>query len=420
MTDTQISIRQITPDEAEFFLETDELIWAADGDGPLEMRLRNTPVRAGFVAEREGETAGICASWDMQLAVPDGRETSRLVPVEGLTWVGVHPDHRRRGVLREMMRHHLRWTRDVKGRSLAALKASEPGIYGRFGYGLASQVLRASFGRGTTFAAPAAVVEVADRTTTKFSVTGADDAERLRNLQLRCATSGPAGTIVRSLEDVERHLTHVPEWHRGSEPSRVLWATRDREDVGFAVFRRTPKWTDGSPAGQVDVWLFGAVDIGARLALMRRLVDFDLMSTTVNWMALDDPLLLWVPSARGMGDGVTDSLWLRLVDLPAAVADRGHAAEVDVTVRVRDNIINENDGVWRWTTDAGGSGRIEPSDGDPDLTLDIHDLGAIWLGGQTLGARRLAGFLEEHTAGAVARLDAALRTPTAPLKSSDF
>lgn len=418
----KITVRQVGADEAETLLAADELIWAASGSEPLDVRLQGVPIRAAFVAERDGEIAGICGSWDLDIAVPDGGSGARLVPTEGLTWVGVHPDHRRRGVLTAMVRHHLEWTAG-QGRSLAALKASEAGIYGRFGYGVASTVIRASFGRGTRFDAPAAVGELADATRTTFETATPEQTARLRALVQRCATAGPSGSVVRSEDDIRRHLTDVPEYRVGLEPRRVLWATRDGDDVGFAVLRRTPKWTDGSPHGEVEVFHFGSTDAGARLALARRLVDFDLMGSTINWVPLDDPLVLWSASPRTVTGGLTDSLWIRLVDLPAAVADRGHAVDCDLRVEVRDDVLGANQGVWHWQS-VDGAGRLERVDGQPaepaDLSLSINDLGAVWLGGQTLGARAAAGFVTEHRPGAVATLDAALRTAVGPTAAADF
>lgn len=374
------------------------------------------------MARRDGELAGLCASWDIQVGVPGAGGSAHVVPAEGLTWVGVHPDHSRRGVLRALMAHHLRWTRDEQGRALAALKASEPGIYGRFGYGVATSVVKARFTRGTPLAAPQNIAAAADATQTRFGTAGPDDAERLYAVALTVAAAGPAGTVVRSLDDVRRLLTDVPELRQGKEPQRILWATRDGRDVGCAVLRRIPKWDDGSAGGEVDVSWLGSVDAAARLALMRRILDLDLMGSAVHWVGPDDPLLLWCPSLRSVRGTMTDSLWLRLVDLPAAVAQRGHARPCDLRVAVADPLLPENDAVWRWRADGdtGTTERVGTRDEAADLSLDIADLAAVWLGGQTLGARAAAGFVAEHTPGAVAELDAALRTPTGPAQAVDF
>src|SRR5690606_4978273 len=155
--------------------------------------------------------------------------------------------------------------------------------------------------------------------------------------------------------------------------------------------------------GTVGVYFLVSVDAGARLALARRLTDLDLMATTEFWIPADDPLALWHPSLRPLSGAMTDDLWLRIVDLPAAVAERGHATDLDVVIEVRDPIIDENAGTWRWTA-RDGAGQCVRVDAAPQITLDVVDLGSVWLGGQTLAARAQAGYVTEHRPGAVAAL----------------
>lgn len=417
---TDIRVTRIDPSDtagAEAVLALDQLVWSDDLRTPREVALAHTPRRAAWVARIEGEDAGIAASWDLGLSVPAPGGGSALRQVEGLTWVGVHPDHRRRGVLSALVREHLRWTHET-GRPLAALKASEASIYGRYGYGVATRELMTSFAHGVTFAAPAAVEVAAGRTTTRMTTAGPEHAERLHALAQRCGQVA-AGHVVRTVEDFARILTDVPEGRGEREPARLLWATREGEDVGCAYFHRTPKWSRGAPDGKVGVHVLMDTDVGARLALARRLTTFDLMSTTEYWTSLDDPLLLWQSGHRPHGAGVSDDLWVRVVDLPTAVAERGHAADLDLTVEITDGVLAENAGTWRWTASAG-QGRLLRHEGATDLTLDIADLGAVWLGDQTVAARARAGYVLERRAGAVARLDAALRTPTMPVPSWNF
>lgn len=419
---TPVTVRRIDPQDAaevDAVLDLDLLVWADDLRTPREVALADTPTRAAWIARINGEDAGIAASWDVELSIPASGGGASLRPVEGLTWVGVHPDHRRQGVLTALMRAHLQWTRNEQGRSISVLKASEPGIYGRFGYGVTSSTVMSSFGRGTTFAAPPAVREVADASTLRTTTASPDQGRRWHELARECARTG-AGHIVRSLQDCERLLLDHPESRGSREPARLLWATRDGRDVGAAHYHRTPKWTHGKPDGTVGVFFLISTDAGARLALAERLVDIDLMGATEYWVADDDALALWLPSPRSLGgSGVNDNLWLRVVDLPAAVAERGHAADVDLVVEVRDEILESNAGTWRWTA-TGGSGTVTRADAPADVTLDIRDLGSVWLGGQTLGARAAAGFVTEHRPGAVAGLDAALRTPVGPVGTIDF
>lgn len=419
---TPVTVRRIDPTdpvEVDAVLDLDQLVWADDLRTPREAALADTPTRAAWIASHDGEDAGIAASWDVELSLPAAGGGASLRPVEGLTWVGVHPDHRRRGVLTALIREHLEWTRDEQGRSISVLKASEPGIYGRFGYGVASSTVMSSFSRGTTFAAPPAIREVAAATTLRTTTAGPDQGRRWHELARDCARTG-AGHVVRSAADSERLLVDHPESRVGREPARIVWATRDGRDVGAAYYHRTPKWTNGRAEGTVGTFFLISTDAGARLALAERLVDIDLMGSTDYWVAPDDVLALWLPSPRSLGgSGVNDNLWLRIVDLPVAVAERGHATDVDLVVEVTDAILEDNAGRWRWTS-TGGVGTLTRIDTDADLTLDIRDLGSVWLGGQTLAARAAAGFVTEHRPGAVAELDAALRTPVLPVGTIDF
>src|SRR5699024_8808462 len=127
----------------------------------------------------------------------------------------------------------------------------------------------------------------------------------------------------------------------------------------------------------------------------------------------------WQSTQRPHGSGICDDLWLRVTDLSRAVADRGHAADLDLNLRVSDEHLPENAGTWHWSA-TEGSGSLRPAEGPAELTLDIADLGALWLGDQSVGARVRAGHVLEHRPGAAAELDAALRTPTRPVASVDF
>ena len=88
--------------------------WALDGDVPVA-------------------TAG---TYDHRIRIPGGD-----IPIAGVTLVGVHPSHRRRGILRELMRRQLDDAHE-RGEAVAVLWASEAAIYGRFGYGMATTSVR--------------------------------------------------------------------------------------------------------------------------------------------------------------------------------------------------------------------------------------------------------------------------------------
>src|SRR5919197_6316592 len=163
--------------DAERYLASDKLVWFdTPGTEPVDLQLRGVPADQRFAAEVVGAEVdpstypGIYGVRPMELSVPDGAGAGRVVPVAGLTWVGVHPDHRRKGLLTSMLRHHFEQTRR-EGGHLSALHASEPAIYGRHGYGLASLEHQVELGRGTTFTAPHLEDEVAGITTRLATIT---------------------------------------------------------------------------------------------------------------------------------------------------------------------------------------------------------------------------------------------------------
>lgn len=415
MTDN--SIRVHPADSPERFLATDHTVWFGEAlAAPAEEQLLGLPRDRRFAAEVDGSDpgsyAGVYGVYPMTLAVPGGAADARQVPCAGLTWVGVHPDHRRRGVLSTMMRHHLEQVHTEDGTSVSALHASEPAIYGRYGYGLASVGLEVTLSRGTSLTAPH-LEEAAARTSTRMgSVSDRGVPGRMRACHLATAE---VGAVVGAPDYYERICQQHPEQLREKEPWRVLFAQRDGADVGFAMFRRTHKWERARSAGEVSVWsLVG--DPAARLALLRRLVDLDLMaSVSLPPVGADDPLLHWAGGPRATSDVATyDRLWVRLVDLPEALSDRQWSAACDLVVAVEDRTAPWNEGSWRFQVDADGQATVERTSSPPDLHLPIEALGSAYLGGGNLVAMHRAGLVSETRPGAVAQLWRAARTDLAP------
>jgi len=404
---------------------SDKLIWFdSPGTEPLDVQLRGVPEDQRFAAEVVGADvdpttyAGIYGVRPMQLSVPDGEGNGRVVPVAGLTWVGVHPDHRRHGLLTAMMKHHFEQTRS-EGGHLSALHASEPGIYGRHGYGLASLELEVSVGRGSTFTAPHLEDEAASLTTRLGTVNDPGMSERRRQIDLDLMATN-MGTIVGSPEFYD-DLSHVtPEDLREGEPPRILIAVRDGRDVGYAVFRRKHKWPNSRPAAEVTVTTL-AGGPAARLVLMRRVTDLDLSgSVTVHGIAGSDPLLSWVQGPRGLSDVKPyDSLWVRLVDLPDALAARGYEADCDIVAEVADESAPWNAGRWRIRV-KDGAGEATPTDDHAEVSLPVAALAAAYLGSANLAEWLRAGVIAEHRPGAVRELWRAFRTDVGPYAARGF
>src|SRR5690348_3226576 len=170
MTESRIHVSRAT--DADRFVATDHIVWFHEiPEASAEQQLIGLPEDQRFAAKMEGSDRstypGIYGVYPLTLAVPGPNAGVRQLPCAGLTWVGVHPDHRRRGVLTAMLRHHFEQVRGTEGTHVSALHASEPAIYGRHGYGLASLELQVTLNRGTTLAAPQLEAAAAATTTVR-------------------------------------------------------------------------------------------------------------------------------------------------------------------------------------------------------------------------------------------------------------
>ncbi len=420
---TEYSIRVGRATDPERYLATDHVVWFAEiPSAPAEEQLIGLHEEQRFAADLDGSEPGtypgVYGVFPLTLSIPGPEQGARQVPCAGLTWVGVHPDHRRKGVLTAMLRHHLEQVHEDAATHVSALHASEPAIYGRYGYGLASLELEVSLGRGTSLTAPHLEDAAAAVTTHLATISDPDVAKRMRECHL--GTAG-LGSVVGDAGYYARICHQLPEHQRDKEPWRVLFARRDGLDAGFAMFRRSQKWENARPSGDLRVWaLLG--DHAARLALLRRLVDFDLIgSVKVGTVGADDPVLRWLGSPRGASDVATyDSLWVRLVDLPEALQDRSWSAACDVVVEVTDTAAPWNAGRWRIVADDTGQATVERTTADSDVHLDVAALGAAYLGGGNLVALQQAGLVAERRRGAVAQLWRAMRTDVAPTAAVGF
>lgn len=346
-------------------------------DVPLELSVVE-PAR--FYAAWDGEepvaTAG---SFDFTMTVPGGS-----LPVAGVTWVGVLPTYRRRGLLDQLMTRQLTDLHDA-GTAVAALWATEAQIYGRYGYGVAAWDHAVTLPRGAAFRAPVEPggVRLADPA-----------APELREVYAQVAAV-TAGFPQRDDAWWSFRL-HDPEHRRdGGSPLQCALT-----DGGYALYSTAMRWNEGVPAGVVRVREVVAATPGARARIWRYLLDLDLMrEVQVLLMAVDDPLLLdLLAEPRVATAKLRDCLHVRLVDVPAALAGRRYAADVDVVLQVEDPRCPWNAGRWRLSGGRGGA-TCDPTSDEPDLVAAVADLGAAYLGGTPLRARPV----QERTAGALSR-----------------
>ena len=350
----------------------------------------------------DGSLVGHSALLSHELTVPGG-----TVAAAGVTWVGVQPSHRRRGVMRSLLGRQLDDLVE-QGEPVATLWAAEPAIYGRFGFGVASRRLVVTVPAGTTLAGdpgPARRVALADVP---------DLLEACMHVYDTIAPLVP-GTISRSPEAWSESSHDDPAGRSGASPLRcaVAYDESDRPD-GYVWFRTQPTWEDGTPTGTVHVHEMLAATPAAARALLDVVGNLDLMTSTHVWnLAVDDPLLALTEHTARLRARVVDQLWARLVRVEDALTARSYAAAVDLVLELTDETLPRNHGRWRLAADPTGVD-VRRTRAAPDLSMDVRTLSGAYLGDDTLARAALAGLVDEHTTGAAAALVGAMRGDRAP------
>jgi predicted acetyltransferase len=360
----------------------------------VERFARLLPIERMHAAWDGEHIVGGAGTFPFPLSVPGG-----TLPCAGTTVVGVAPTHRRRGVLRTMMRAHLDDAHE-RGEPLAALWASEETIYGRFGYGPAAFAGEVTIPRErVAFAAPhqpAGTIRIVEK----------DEAsETFPSLWESLARDRP-GVFIRSRDWWELRTLHDPPERRdGAGPKRFALLEADGAPAAYAIYRHKMDWEAGVTKGNVFVVEAIGADPPAVASLWRFLLDIDWVATINAWLLPPDhPLFFVLAEPRRMRYRLGDGLWVRLVDVGAALSGRTYPEEGEVVFDVRDAFCPWNEGRWRL---AGGT--AERTDADGDLALDVAALGSVYLGGIRFAQLAQGGQVEELKPGAIERADGIFR-----------
>jgi predicted acetyltransferase len=390
---------------ADDFAEIAQLDTASFGEAfsgeMLEMSLSRIDPDRFLVACDGPRIVGVTGDYPFTMTVPGG-----ALPVPGVTWVSVEVTHRRRGVLTALMRQQLASYRD-QGVAAAILTASEGAIYGRFGYGAASQIRKT----------------VLDRR------------------RARLAVAGDAGNVTRCTAEQARKL--LPALHdrwRAETPAAinrtdtwwdVLLADKEwqRDDMsplfhlvhdgGYVSYRIKADWNDGAP--QHLCWIVDYVVITeqARRDLWQVLLGLDLVGAIETYrIPVDDPLPYLLTDGRQLRTAhVADGIWLRPIDPAAMLTARCYAVEIDCVLEVRDELF----GHPRLQLRGGPDGvSCEPTDRSADVDFDVTAFGAAYVGGTRLGPLATAGLVRADDAALLSRLDRALLADRSPAHGTGF
>ncbi|WP_327008520.1 GNAT family N-acetyltransferase [Dactylosporangium sp. NBC_01737] len=407
---TGYSLRAATTADIDAFARVIRAAFNVTGDPDPTDTIRTVIDPARYtLAEFDGQIVGTAGILTRDLAVPGA-----VIPAAHVTAVAVSATHTRKGLLRRMMTEQL----SNAPEAIAVLWASEGRIYQRFGYGLASQnvTIRADRRelsiRGTAGAG----------TGTLRAAVPSDVLKELSEVYSRVLAGQPGWS---SRDDTWwAHLTSDPEKHReGFTATRaVLYENAAGAVEGFTRYRVRNEWDDNGPKGEVNVVELVAATPDAHAALWRFLLGVDLTRTVVKGLSsVDDPVFHLVEEPRRLGGKVGDGLWVRIVDLPRALTSRRYAAPVDVVLDVTDALLPANAGRWRLRVGAGGAlVNCTPTDAPADLSCDVLELGAAYLGGTKLGALAAAGRVQEHRPGAVAAASTAFGWHVTPASIEIF
>jgi predicted acetyltransferase len=348
-----------------------------------------------------------CGDFERRLVVPGGE----AVATAAVTVVTVHPPYRRRGLLTQMMTHQLEKVAE-RGEPLAVLWASESLIYGRFGYGPASsRAVIKGVNERLRFLPDIAVSGSVDEVTREQFMSVA------KPLHDSMVAEHP-GAFVRDDTIWEFAAFDLPFARRdASELRYVVHYDAEGDADGFATYRFKEDFGE-FPQGEVRIKEVWADDPGAYAGIWRYLLDLDLARTFRHWsVPLDEPLRHLMADARAVETQVTDNLYLRVVDVEAALRARKYVAGVDLVIEVEDPLLPANSGCYRIVTDGdpeGSTAEVTRVSSRPDITMGILELGTIYLGGVRLQQLHHVRRVTEHTPGAVAAASTAFGWHRAP------
>lgn len=356
----------------------------------------------------EGRWVATFRSWAGDSTVPGpavvgtgGPGEVRTLSTELVSSVAVAPTHRRRGLLSRLMADCLGRAAE-SGTVLASLFASEAAIYGRFGYGVATQVHD---------------LVVDTRAAQRWHVGAPPDPGRVRlSDDDELLAVGPAlfeaarlrmpGAVARNPHSWQRLLERPPVTKPADGPRvQAVHVDADGTVDGYVRLRVEQVWTDHAPRYKATVDDLTGASPAAVAALWRFCLGMDLVSTLRAEHRGHGELLPLLPvdtRAARVQDTV-DGHWWRVLDAPAALRTRTWSSPGTVVLEVVDPG-GPAAGRWRLDVDADGAATVSPSAASADVTLPVQTLPAVLTGVQDLVRLRAVGRLDEHSPGSVVRL----------------
>lgn len=341
------------------------------------------------------------ASWVTELTVPGG-----VLPACAISSVTVAPTHRRRGILRSVMAGELR-TAARQGIAVAVLTVSESTIYGRFGFAPAAAAAQWELdARRARWFGPDAPGRI-------DFVTREQGRALAETLHEGIRRTSP-GEIAMPGGHLDRYLGTRPDAEKPEHVRAVQYRSAAGDVEGLAVYRVTENHDDFT-ASTLDVSLLLAATDEAYAGLWRFLLSMDLIGTIrVSELAVDEPLWWMIADQRAATITVRDHQYVRVLDVPAALAARTYDVADTIAIDVADPL-GIAGGTFVLTTDSDGAGAVDVVDdapvGIPLVRLGIAELSALLLGGVSAVTLARAGRLEAGDPSRLARLFSTAAAP---------
>lgn len=344
-------------------------------------------------------------SWDATMTVPGGE-----LVVDAISSIGVRATHRRRGLLRAVLADDLAEASRA-GTPVAALTSTQGSLYERFGFGLATWT------RSVRVDTRAAAFRDPGPTGRLRTLDPAGLAAAAAPLQDRARRRHP-GAFDRPAASWGPLITGGP--YRDATRHAVAWSDATGRPGGYVVYGVAESWWDTGSA-RLAVHDLQATTGESYRELWRHLCSLDLAGT-VDWAdaAVDEPLpwLLADPRAMSAG-GPRAMLWLRVLDVPAALTARRYPVIERVVLRVHDDL-GHAAGTWALDTTDPVAPAVTVATESPDVELDAPTLGSVYLGGVDPRVLARAGRLTELTPGAAGRLARLFAAPSVPWNGIRF
>ncbi|MDP9464098.1 MAG: GNAT family N-acetyltransferase [Actinomycetota bacterium] len=407
----EIELRPLAPDDLSSYLDDMGVGFGAETHAAEADHERPLIEFDRFISAFDGDQrVGTSGAYSLRLSVPGGE-----VATGGLTGVTVRPDHRRRGILRRMMDWLLADARR-RGEPVAVLLASEAAIYHRFGFGMSTT--QTSFSIDRTRAQFREPVELAGSV---VRLVQPEEAART----FAAIYDGTRGAIPGALSRPEPKWTKWvvadAEWmRRGEGPKFLAQLEVDGAARAYAIYRVNMDWDTTGPRSTLSVQELIGLDPESERALWHWLLTMDLVATiTSRRQPNPHPLQQWLIEPRRLALTMNDGMWLRILDVPAALEARTYVGDGSLVLEVTDDSIDSNAGRWQLAV-ADGRGTVTPSTAAADLELDIRTLAEVYLGAFRFGDLAVAGKVRECQPGRLLTADALFTPPRAPWNSTPF